>query len=531
MATESLNGEARSEQLRRMENIIANITSMRRDAFRGMFDPRRDVETECGYPRLTDRIEPEEYARMWDRDPIAARVVEVLPKECWQVMPQIYESEEGEEPTAFELSLKALASTLRGDYCYHDAEDGSAVLGEYWLRADILSGIGRNGIILLGLDDGKDLREPAMPRPGQKCLFLRTFPEHQAQITRYENDVRNRRFGQPVTYNITLNDPREDVQGIGLSIQTSEVHWSRVVHLADVSHQASSSEVMAPPRMRCVWNNILGCHKILAADPEAYWKNCLMKFFLETHPELGGDVDVDREGLRAEVEPFINGLEQFFALSGMTAKPIAPVVVDPTPHIAAQVKAICIKLGMPVPVFEGYEIGEQASENNDNAWFKRLRFRQGLYCTPRIIVPTLDRLIYLGVLAPPVSAVGNVKIAQTTIERGKRVQVVNAMPLKRGFSVYWPDLTSASDHDKATVMLARTQAYAAYVGGNVQSIMSPFKFMTVVDSMDPAEAEDVVADAMGEIGDDGTAEIEEPVTPDVVQPETQPEEAAQETTT
>lgn len=472
------------------ERLVANVMSMRKDAFSGLFDPRRDVEQECGYPQLSETIKLEAYAQMWDRDPIAARVVEVMPKESWQVMPQIYEAEEGEEPTAFDQSLKALAESLQGDNCYYASEDGSPVFLEPLMRGDILSGIGHHGAVLLGLDDGRKLNTPAEFRKDQKLLFLSVFPEHQALILNRETNQNSRRFGHPTSYNVTFNDPREDIVGGGLSAGTQEVHWSRIIHLADVGHQASSNVFQAPPRMRCVWNNLQGLHKIYAADPEAYWKNCLTRFFLTTHPQLGGDVDIDINQLRNELEPFMNGLQPFFTLMGMTATPIAPTVVDPTPHINTQLEAICIKLGCPVRIFKGSERGELASTQDDDAWNDRLRFRQMYYITPRIIVPFLDRLIYLGVLAPPQRTVGNVKQAATvTKASGQRVQVINEKKIRRGYSIFWPDLTSRSDQEKATVAGLKTTALASYVGGNVESVVPPYEFLTMVLDFDPAEAE------------------------------------------
>src|SRR5262245_18806585 len=84
-------------------HFIRNATTQRRDAFRDLFDPRRNVEDEAGLPRLSEPINPEEYRQFWERNPYAARVVEVLAKESWQVQPQIYEEEDGEEATAFEV--------------------------------------------------------------------------------------------------------------------------------------------------------------------------------------------------------------------------------------------------------------------------------------------------------------------------------------------------------------------------------------------------------------------------------------------
>lgn len=442
-----------------IEAFTANVTSMRRDSLRDLFDPRRNVEDEVGAPRLSDTINPEEYLQFYDRDAIAARVVEVYPKECWQTQPSVYETEDGEEATPFEVAWDALGRQTTGLPDYYQDEEGSPILAEL-KTLDILCGIGHHGAGLFGLDDGRPLHEPAQPRPGQKLLFFRAFPEAQAVVIRWESDPKSPRHGMPLAYNVTLNDPREDIQtGLGQSVGTHQVHWTRILHVADTWHQAHSSKVYAAPRMRPVWNNLLGLHKMYAGDPEAFWKNSLMKFFLETHPQLGGDVRIDRQGLRDQLEPFINGYEQFFSLMGMSAKPIAPVVADPTAHLAAQIEAICIKLGCPVRIFKGSERGELASSQDDDAWNDRLKERQQSFITPHLIRPFVNRLIWLGVLPQP-----------------------------SGFSVYWPDLTSQSEADSASVAAAKVGAIVQYVGGNAESVLPPHRLLNWLGEDDESAA-------------------------------------------
>jgi len=60
-----------------------------------------------------------------------------------------------------------------------------------------------------------------------------------------------------------------------------------------VTDQGGVSKIIAEPRQRPVWNNLLDLLKVYGGDAEAFWKNVSMKVFLETHPQLGGDVSVD----------------------------------------------------------------------------------------------------------------------------------------------------------------------------------------------------------------------------------------------
>ena len=64
----------------------------------GETDPRRDINDECGYP-ATENISLQDYRTMYERNPIAKKVVDLLPSHCWQVHPDVYEDEAVDEDT------------------------------------------------------------------------------------------------------------------------------------------------------------------------------------------------------------------------------------------------------------------------------------------------------------------------------------------------------------------------------------------------------------------------------------------------
>ena len=95
--------------------------------------------------------------------------------------------------------------------------------------------------------------------PTRRLLFMRVFPEYLVQVVQYEADIRNPRFGQPLMYWVTLNDPRQPHTGVGLPLATVRVHWDRVVHVAD---NLQSSEIFGTPRDQPVLNNLLSLEKL-----------------------------------------------------------------------------------------------------------------------------------------------------------------------------------------------------------------------------------------------------------------------------
>ena len=441
--------------------ILGNATS-RSQLIKGMFDPRTDINDECGYP---DTINPEEYRGMYDREGIATRVVEVLPKESWVVSPSVFETEDPTQTTEFEKAWDELAQNLHGDSWYQD-EQGSPIW-EYLLRADILSGIGAYGVVLLGLDDGKDMLEEVEPGKDRKLLYVRCFDESLATIARREEDINNPRFDQPTEYSISFNDPRDSLRGgRGFHVTTKKVHWTRCIHLAD---NLGSSEIIGVPRQQSVWNRLYDLKKIYGASGEGYWKGAFPGLSLETDPGLAGDhgVDVNPAIIRDLMEKYSTGLQRYLLLTGLTAKSLAPQVVDPSPQIESLIDAVCIRLGIPKRIFTGSERGELASSQDEKTWNNRLSHRQTTYITPRIIVPLVNRLISLGVLPEPI-----------------------------GYSVVWPDLNSLTEDQKATIAVKRTESMSKYIGGNVESMMVPMDFLTEIIGLSDEKAQQIVDTAI-----------------------------------
>lgn len=492
--TTNTNGKSK-QAIDRFEDIVHNALSARMGFLNKFLDPRRDLDKACGYPD-TSALSPQEYKKLYDRHSIAARVVEVFPKESWQVQPTVYENEDEDTESEFELAWKELGKKLRGKSKFQD-EEGSPVW-EYLRRADILSGIGHFGVILLGFSDGKPLHEPLgmdsdeeeLPNPAElpqlgtdaqylgtqfaediippkegelELVFIRCFSEDLVQVVQYESNLNHFRFGQPVRYSITLNDPKEQHTGVGLSMATVYVHWTRVIHLADVHENPGSSEIFAPPRMRPVVNNLLDLAKLYGGSAEMYWRGAFPGLSLETHPALGGDVDIDKATTRSELENYWNDLQRSLVTSGMTVKTLAPTVSDPKSQIDAQIQAICIKKAVPQRVFMGSERGELASSQDDAAWNDRLRERQKYYITPRIIVPFIDRLIQVG-----------------------------ALPEPEGYSVDWPDLTSQTAQEAASVAVTLVDAMAKYLAGGVEALIPPLEFLTRFMELTKAEAESII---------------------------------------
>lgn len=442
------------------EQLVFNaVATMRTQFMNKLLDTRRDIDDECGYPKI---ITANQYRLLYDREGIAERVVNVYPFESWALDPEIVETDEA-ATTPFEQAWQDLCDRMR---CF-----------SYLQRVDELSGIGHYGLLLLGLDDGAPLDEPVegmddkggkVGQANHRLLYLRAFDESLVDVAGYETDPLNPRFGEPTFYNVTFYDPNTQESGaVATQDQTTKrVHWSRVIHVAD---NRKSSEVFGVPRMRPVYNRLYDLRKLLGGSAEMFWKGAFPGYSFEVSPDMG-DVEIDSTALREEFDSYSNGLQRYLALSGVQAKSLAPQVASPAAHIEGQIQAIAITLGVPMRVFTGSEQAQLASGQDARAWNRRLDRRREQYLTPFLVRPYIDRLIAFGVLPEPTE-----------------------------YRVVWPDLAAPTEADKAGIAVQRTEAFSKYVAGGVDSLVPPMEYLTLVAGMSQDEAEAIMEAAYDHI--------------------------------
>lgn len=458
---------AGARKIAEMGEMVVNLMTTRTDMLRKLFDSRRDLNQECGWP---DDFSPQDYRQLYDREGIATRVVSLFPEECWQLDPIISDTEEAERDSPFDTTWDDLQEEHN---FYH-----------YLHRIDELSGIGHYGLLFFGLADGKTLSEPVdgiildgkdagQPSgsgPEQELLYLRPYDEFLVDIAKYETDETNRRFGQPVLYTIKGSDPRIKRQAAGAAPESKDlrVHWTRVLHVAD---NRKSSEVFGVPRMQPVANRLLDLRKLLGGSAEMFYKGAFPGISFEVNPDLG-DVEIDKEAMRTEFQNYSDGLQRYLAMSGLHANPLTVQVASPKEHIMEQIKAIAITIGAPWRVLVGSEAAQLASGQDKKSWNGRLRRRNNRYVSPMLVMPFVDRLLAFKILPPPIDEM---------------------------YTVKWPDLDSPSEQDRAEVAAKITDALAKYVAGGVQVLIPPFEYLTKILGFEAASVEEILEAAKKQI--------------------------------
>jgi hypothetical protein len=356
----------------------------------------RDVYKAVGY---RTHLEFEHYKARYDRQDLAARIVDAPANATWRRAPQIRElrgeeasGEEIKEATPFETIWVQLADKLK--------------LWSKFARADRLAGIGQYGVLFIGVAGGDDLSAPIEKgsiNNIEDIVYLNTFHEGSVEIKKYVADVTDPRFGEPELYEIDLLG---DLVGAATSLSGKTinkqlpVHWTRVIHIAEGKH---SNEVLGTPRLQKVYNRLVDLEKVVSGGGEMYWQGARLGLHVDVSPEFGlgdltGDMGSAFTALETELDKYFHGLRRFIRTKGATVNPLGVQVADPQGHVKVIVQILSGATGMPMRMLVGSERGELASAQDEANWNARITERQTSFAQPDMLEAFINRLQYFGVL-------------------------------------------------------------------------------------------------------------------------------------
>jgi hypothetical protein len=433
----------RAELIRRRKNIANVVRSI--NSVIGYSDPTseqsRDMNKECGYP---DEVTLDLINDLYKREGVAQRVVHVYPVETWKTSPDIYETDEL-IATDFEEQVNKLVEQFN--------------IWSILERADKMSGIGNFGVILLGVSDGRKLHKPvqgivddtegavleARTAKPLRLLYLRVFDQTQVRILDMEKDASSPRYGRPTKYGITMTNPAESLVSPVSSQKETEVHWSRIIHLAD---NRQSSEIVGVPRLEPAYNRVIDLLKVLGGSSEMFWKGGFPGLSFQVQPGLG-DIDFDPDAFRDQIDQYAKGLQRYLRVVGIEVKSLAPQVADPTAQVHAGLDQLCITINCPKRIFLGTESAHLASTQDQKTWSDRINGRRTQYAVPYIIRPFFRRLIQMGVI-----------------------------PFVEDFKVDWVDAEEVDPLVRAQAFEKIVNAIAQYCTSGMSSLYSPLMFLT-----------------------------------------------------
>lgn len=425
-----------------------------------------DFNKECRYPENPDVFL---FRSLIEREGIAQRINDVYPDESWAKYPDLFQTQK-DYSTGMENRWND----------FLDEMDPWAMLH----RLDKLSGWGRYGGLLIGLNDGRDLDRPVRgmrddgtrrkDAPDHRVIYMKPFSEDLMRIKKLESNRNNPRYGQPVQYTLRMLDPRSadtlagnpsgSERQDGATLIDVDVHWHRVVHVAD---NRTTCDWAGTPRLLPVCNRIYDLRKILASSAEMFYKGGFPGYTFVTNQDASLNVKLDTDTIRDEVEDFVAGLTRYLASVNGEFKALQTQLADPSNHVLTQIDNICATISTPRRILMGTEAAHLASSQDSSTWNGRLGRRQRTYLNPYVIKPFVKRLMAYGALPP----------------------------VKR-FIIEWSDLNSVSDIDRAKIALTKSQAMMQYVSGKVETIMPLKQYFTSVLGLSPEEADAIIAARM-----------------------------------
>lgn len=407
----------------------------------------RDIYTAAGYKSLVtfaDVLSAEE------REHIASRIISIFPEYTWRETPEMIDGPdpEGSRETEF---CQAFTRVWRSGSM---TEDGDTRIGlDYHLpELDRVAGLGKYAVLFLGFAGEDDLSQPITK--GQflslgvnGLAYAQVFGEGNVTVSQWDSDPGSRRFGKPVMYSLSSN--RE-----GVKTSLTGVHWSRVIHVAlnGIADLVEGRSTLTP-----VYNLLSDILKIVAGTGESGYRNADPGMVIKTQPAFEGpDVGSDLDALlgtgaqadqdwyevtKGAVQDYIHGLERFMILEGYEVDVLTGDVPDPRGPVSTLIDLISGATGIPQRMLVGSEAGELASSQDQENWSSKIEARQMRVAEPQILRPTVNRLVWAGVLPEPQDAANE-------------------------YSVFWPSLYSTSPIEEAQVAKTVAEALNA-VGATV----------------------------------------------------------------
>ena len=389
------------------------------------YDGDRDIYKALGYPI---KLEYNDFLGKYTRHEIAKAVIKRPVNATWQGKLELVESDQPKD-TIFEETWEKLNRKLK--------------LKTVLSRLDKLTGIGRYGVLVLGLDDVSDTDGFLKPvkRGVRKLMYVKPFGEKSAKITRFVSDPQDERYGLPLEYTIEASDVTDGA--MTTSTKFIKIHYSRVIHITD---DPLESEVYGTSRLEPIFNRLMDLDKVVGGDAEMFWRGARPGYEGKVDPEYQM-TDEMKEDLKDQISEYENNLRRILINEGVDLKALAQQISDPKTHFDVIISCISAETGIPQRVLTGSERGELASTQDSNEWKDYVQSRREDHAEPNILRPLVDKLIELGVLPTP----------------------------KEDYDVKWSDLYSMSEKARVEIGKGRANALREYLYSPMAQAIVPRK--------------------------------------------------------
>lgn len=387
-----------------MEKLTTNVKELAQRSrffsrfFPSIFKGNRNFFDTFGYP---NQIVFEQCLGLYSRGGLAKRIVNMPANAVWSRPPVLLtKNDEGK---------LQLINEFTDPWAFLFNKLGAHAAFE---NADRLAGMAPYSIVLIGFDDVSSASRMSQPvRKGAKPVYFRAYSYLQAQISSYEEDVTNPRYGMPKTYKLNPNEQTSD----GLSKQVVpaiagkakpttpniEVHASRIIHITD---DALENPLYGHPRLINVYNHLLDLIKVVGGAAETFW----ITGNRGLHVDVDKDVKLkpeDAEALGDEIQDYVDNLSRIIRTRGVEVNNLGSDVADPSGTFKVLISSIAGATGIPQRSLIGAEAGQLASEQDKANWVsyvedRRLTVAEPIYLKP--LIKTMQDIEYLPTTTDPI---------------------------------------------------------------------------------------------------------------------------------
>lgn len=440
------------------ETILSRMDLLRKGGVTAQFDGKRDIAIACGYPA---NLTFDDFMETYSRGDIAKNLVEAYPDYTWSA-----------DPTVFEAGNKKKKKTS------WDKEFDSFVrkfnLFSVMHKLDILAGVGRYAILLIGFADGQKTEDPVSP--GSGVAYLQPYSEQAATVSEWVTDKKDPRYGKPLRYQVTTGSP-STTSGSPSSASipfsdTFTVHYTRVIHVAD---NCLENAVFGIPRLQNVYNRLMDIMKLVAGSAEMFWRGGFPGYSFEAKEGVQLPEGEELTKMNDAIQEYVHGLNRYLKLQGIEAKQLNPQVESPKDHFDIQMSLISAATKIPKRVLLGSEQSVLAADQDTKGWNSRVMRRRLRFAEPVMLRSFIDLMMKY-----------------------------NVLPTVKDYEVRWPNLDFADEEKQAKIAKMKTESIVAFANSAANQVIPTKPYLTDVLGCSDVEAESYIEQAAKEIQDEET---------------------------
>jgi hypothetical protein len=328
-----------------------------------MFKGERKVYEIFGYPQV---LKFEQLLGKYERQDITSRIVDMPPEEMW------------DPPTLKEM---------RGVKEKWDDFANSLPLWENLIKADKLLSFCPFSVIFMGMGGATESPAPSISNP-EDIAFMQAYGgDYSATVKTYEDNPRDPRFGQPVTYELKIGPNMEQSK-------TINVHHSRLIHIVDRPLQGL---IKGTPRLAQIYNTLDDILKVAGGSAETFWLIANRGLQIDVDKEMQLD-STDEANLEDELDEYQHQLRRFIRTRGVKITTLGSDIADPRGNFEVLVAILAGTTSIPQRILMGSEAGQLASEQDRANWAEYMKRRRRVFGEPYVLKPVISFLQNRGFL-------------------------------------------------------------------------------------------------------------------------------------